>query len=438
MKTKRTRGLEIGKKILTTIILSCCVIAPISAKDPAPVKEKPFSHRVNNPEDVPPQVQALFLNWKNQYQKIYNTPEEYIFRLQTFYENYLNIKSQASDLYTLGLNKFADITKNEFLSQYSGSIVDLNATPENSQDFPLKNTLFTKNQKMKKFSRKKNKRNTKPTHPQTKEHNSYERVLKNLKSAQNSTTVDWTKYLPPVKNQKQCSCSWAFSSIAAVEFQLNKQKNKPNATDLKIQSLSEQILLDCDTEVLDCQQGGSVKNALNFMKSGAFLDTGTGLEPAYVGVKQQCAKNQTLAAKVTKVIPIKPGDEDAMVEAVNNGVVAVSLDGFGIMNYIGGIFNGDCSHGLNHAMVIVGYGEETVVKKNDFSGDNEMGESEVIKYWVLRNSWGDDWGEGGYIRVMRGDDGLMYGVCGIYYAGFSVEVEAVDSSGAEWFGGEEM
>ena len=45
----------------------------------------------------------------------------------------------------------------------------------------------------------------------------------------------------------------------------------------------------------------------------------------------------------------------------------------------------------NHAVVCVGWGEEIV-------------KEETVKYWILKNSWGDTWGEKGYFRMERGTD----------------------------------
>ncbi|MFS7952468.1 putative ananain protein [Helianthus anomalus] len=45
---------------------------------------------------------------------------------------------------------------------------------------------------------------------------------------------------------------------------------------------------------------------------------------------------------------------------------------------------GKCGTGLDHDVVVVGYGTE--------AGKN---------YWLVRNSWGADWGEQGYVRIER-------------------------------------
>jgi hypothetical protein len=57
-------------------------------------------------------------------------------------------------------------------------------------------------------------------------------------------------------------------------------------------------------------------------------------------------------------------------------------------------------------VVITGYGEDDVM--------NGYGELEPIRYWIARNSWGQGWGEHGFIRIKRGPGGKhIPGVCGI-------------------------
>ena len=51
-----------------------------------------------------------------------------------------------------------------------------------------------------------------------------------------------------------------------------------------------------------------------------------------------------------------------------------------------------CGTDLDHCVVIVGYGTEN---------GNE--------FWRVRNSWGEDWGESGYIKIIKNQNDI----CGI-------------------------
>jgi len=67
------------------------------------------------------------------------------------------------------------------------------------------------------------------------------------------------------------------------------------------------------------------------------------------------------------------------------------------MYYDGGIFDGSCTASVNHAMVAIGYGL-----------DADTG----IEYIIIRNSWGANWGEGGYVKVAA--DTKAGGLCELY------------------------
>lgn len=61
-----------------------------------------------------------------------------------------------------------------------------------------------------------------------------------------------------------------------------------------------------------------------------------------------------------------------------------------------GVFTGECGTQLDHGVVAVGYGTE-----------------DGVDYWIVRNSWGTEWGENGYLRLERNVIGNPSGKCGI-------------------------
>ena len=81
-------------------------------------------------------------------------------------------------------------------------------------------------------------------------------------------------------------------------------------------------------------------------------------------------------------------DENQMQEAMlQYGPLSICVDATGWQDYSGGIFDGDCSNQIDHAVQAVGWG-------SDESGT----------YWIVRNSWGTSWGEDGYIRLPFGQN----------------------------------
>lgn len=91
------------------------------------------------------------------------------------------------------------------------------------------------------------------------------------------------------------------------------------------------------------------------------------------------------------------GEENGMLTALQDGPVVVSLEpGNDFMYYSKGIYRKkSVPHSewmkVDHSILLVGYGSEMVRGKEE-------------KYWVVQNSWGDEWGEGGFIRMARGEN----------------------------------
>ncbi|XP_039158342.1 vignain [Eucalyptus grandis] len=88
----------------------------------------------------------------------------------------------------------------------------------------------------------------------------------------------------------------------------------------------------------------------------------------------------------------------ASIAAVARQPVSIAIEGFspGFKQYSGGVFNGPCGETTNNAVAIVGYGKTP----------------DGVDYWLLKNSWGDTWGEKGYMRILR-NSGVQGGFCGL-------------------------
>merc|ERR1711988_1557457 len=89
---------------------------------------------------------------------------------------------------------------------------------------------------------------------------------------------------------------------------------------------------------------------------------------------------------------------DALLDAVAQQPVSVALeaDKNVFQLYSGGVLDStSCGKQLDHGVLIVGYGTD--------SG---------VDYWKVKNSWGETWGDEGYILIERGSS-QRGGECGI-------------------------
>merc|ERR1712006_83489 len=82
---------------------------------------------------------------------------------------------------------------------------------------------------------------------------------------------------------------------------------------------------------------------------------------------------------------------DAMAKEIHErGPIACGIDAAPIPKYTGGIVSTP-SESIDHVISVVGWGKDAASDK---------------QYWIVRNSWGEYWGEMGYIRVEKGNNAL--------------------------------
>jgi len=226
------------------------------------------------------------------------------------------------------------------------------------------------------------------------------KVSDKFKNLEIPASYEWNQFgvVTPVKNQASCGSCWAFSTVGAIESHWNILGKGRNLT------FSEQQLVDCagDFDNHGCK-GGLPSQAFEYVKYASGLETD--LTYPYTAKDGSCVFRPQIAVAYVKYgsYNITEGDEKELAERLYAaGPIAVSFQVIaGFKNYVSGVYKvdncGKTTMDINHAVLATGYGVEN-----------------GVKFWNVKNSWGETWGNKGYFKIERETNMCAISQCNAY------------------------
>ncbi|KAG6586950.1 papain-like cysteine protease C1 [Phytophthora cinnamomi] len=302
------------------------------------------------------ELRSLFAAWKRAHGKSYDSSAQDELRRGVFEVNARSVaahNSKQDRSFTMELNAFADTTWDEFQSWYLAKPQQCSATDESGEEHAY---------------------------------------------AEVPTAKDWRAdgAVSPVKNQGKCGSCWSFSTTGCLESHLKLKHGQ-------FTILSEQNLLDC-AQAFDNHgcNGGLPSHAFEYVKYNGGLDTEETYP--YEAKEGKCKFNTYhVGAQVEKVVNITSRNEKELKAAVGStGPVSIAFQVVSDFRfYKSGVYEStECHSGekdVNHAVLAVGYGVE--------DGKN---------HWIVKNSWGAEWGMDGFFQIARGSNMCGLADCASY------------------------
>jgi len=191
-----------------------------------------------------------------------------------------------------------------------------------------------------------------------------------------------------VKDQGQCGSCWTFSTTESVESAWAVAGNP-------LVPLSEQYVVSCDTEQGGCD-GGFPNEAVDWLRRKGAVTEASWPYASGGGDAPPCTSAGHVVAPVNVTgWRLVPGNTSLATEAAlaawlaAYGPVSIVVDAMTQLWWVynGGVMTGCCDVSTDHAVVLVGFNATA-----------------PVPYWIIRNSWGESWGEGGYVRLASGSN----------------------------------
>eukprot|EP01114_Cavostelium_apophysatum_P015813 TRINITY_DN4390_c0_g2_i1.p1 TRINITY_DN4390_c0_g2~~TRINITY_DN4390_c0_g2_i1.p1 ORF type:complete len:347 (+),score=84.45 TRINITY_DN4390_c0_g2_i1:313-1353(+) len=305
--------------------------------------------------------EMLFRKFMIAYNRTYESTAEYQLRLANFKHNMKRNIERADEpgqLATFGINKFSDLSEDEFRAMF----LMPKFSPDTACRWPFHKTAETSADMLKAMPSK----------------------------------WSWIDrgVVTPVKNQLDCGSCWTFSTTGNIEGQWSLWGNST------LVSLSEQWIVDCSNS---CLAGGicnaGCEGGLPWLAYESIIEHGgitSESQFPYSGVQQFCHDDleHSVVAKISNWTAIVGTLEEVNAHVFHRGPLSITLNADYLMGYHSGIITGTPSQcpnsGSDHAVLLVGY---------------HPGGKNYPPYWIVKNSWGEDWGESGYFRI-QSDNGF--------------------------------
>lgn len=203
--------------------------------------------------------------------------------------------------------------------------------------------------------------------------------------------VDWVTMgaVTAVKNMGECGGGCVGFAVAGAAEGANFVTNK------RLVSLSAGEIVEC--AMPDGCDGGEPMEVIDWFlnnTNGAIATAKTYPYNSSDGSTGACQLGKIkieVGARIKSVIKV-PKHESAIASTLAQyGPMSISVDALSWQTYMGGVLTSCSASQIDTDVLLVGYDEEA-----------------KIPYWLIKNAWGADWGEEGYIRVKKGID-----ACGI-------------------------
>jgi len=198
-------------------------------------------------------------------------------------------------------------------------------------------------------------------------------------------------FTSPIYNMGNCTASWAIATASA----LSNRYCISNPSEYGELMLSPQQLLSCDSSNRGCD-GGDLDTAWKFVEREGLVSE--------ICFPYQADGTISCSSRCSKEVPLKSASHCALNsvsaikrEILTNGPVVAPI--FLVDDFL--VYRGGLYQEMKTATQITDSRRQRIIHAVKIIG---WGNMEGKQYWIIENSWGEDWGEHGFAKIMAGGD----------------------------------